>query len=152
MSKIISLAFEYEHDYELLAITSTLEDYRLAYFLNQQLKLKLTREKNSLVLQDNKGTFSIFSYTCHFTDVCWHLIENKTRFTTATTLETNLFPEHAEQSYLISEKKDVDFFLKIEDLDQPLKPLVDKIKSITGVITAYALNPKTLKSKDYLIF
>jgi len=152
MSKIISLAFEFDHDYDLLAITSTLENYRLAYHLNQHLKLRLKRERNSLELQEDKGTFSLFSYTCNRSHTRWYLIENKTSFTAQTLPEGNLFPEQSQQSYLINEKRNVDYFLKIEDAAQPLKPWIETIKSISGVITAYALNPETLKSKDYLIF
>ena len=35
MAKVLSLGFEFEHEYTLIAISSTLEDYRLAYLLNK---------------------------------------------------------------------------------------------------------------------
>ena len=48
MSKVITLDYEYEHDYILIGINSTLEDYRLAYLLNKDLRINLEREPKDL--------------------------------------------------------------------------------------------------------
>ncbi len=37
-----------EVDYELIAIHTSLEDYRLAYFLNQKLPILLSKSKNEI--------------------------------------------------------------------------------------------------------
>jgi hypothetical protein len=58
------------------------------------------------------------------------------------------------KTYLISEKKKVDFFLKIcgeSEYDFVMK-IIQKIKNIDNVITAYSIDKNTLKSRDFLIF
>ena len=58
------------------------------------------------------------------------------------------------KNYLIPEKKKIDFFIKIvEDIpSEEIQKLVNKIKNINQVITAYTIDTNTLKSKDILIF
>ena len=47
-----------------------------------------------------------------------------------------------------------DYFLKIEGgfNKNKIQELTKKINTIHNVMTTYELNPKTLKSKDFLIF
>jgi hypothetical protein len=67
---------------------------------------------------------------------------------------TNLFSEQYQTSVLIPEKKQVDYFLKIEaDINMPLlETILAKINNIKNIVTSYSINPKTLKSRDFLIF
>jgi len=57
-------------------------------------------------------------------------------------------------SYLIPEKKKIDFFLKIEGCynENHLNFLIDKLNAINQIITSYSIELTTLKSKDHLIF
>ena len=57
-------------------------------------------------------------------------------------------------TYLIPEKKKVDFFLKISgDLQYEFViKTVEKIKRIGQVVTAYTIDKNSLKSKDFLTF
>ena len=56
--------------------------------------------------------------------------------------------------YLISEKKKVDYFLKIEgDISTgELNNTIGEINKIKQVITSYKICPSNLKSKDFLTF
>ena len=65
-----------------------------------------------------------------------------------------LFKEDYQTAILIQEKKQIDYFLKIDsDFDtQELNEVIKKVNSIKNVITSYNINPQTLKSKDFLIF
>ncbi len=153
MSKILSLDYEFEHDYSLIAINSTLEDYRLAYSLNKSLNINLNSDPKGLEFTDKNCSFIVFNYTCN-NFYSWSLLANKYIFTVKNTDENYLFEEDSKTNYLIDEKKEVDFFLKIiGDFDiNSLQSLIQNIKKIKGVITSYTINPLTLKSKDYLIF
>ncbi len=154
MSKVLSLDYEFEHDYLLIAINSTLEDYRLAYSLNKNLNINLNSDPKGLEFTDKDCSFIVFNYTCNLTFNSWSLLANKHIFTVINTDENYLFEEDSKTSYLINEKKEVDYFLKIiGDFDtNALQSLIQHIKKIKGVITSYTINPLTLKSKDYLIF
>jgi len=154
MSKVLTLGYEFEHDYNLLGITSTLEGYRLAYLLNKKLELFLERQSNNIDFTNKNCSFALYNYDCNSTFLSWSLIANKHSFTSKNIEETNLFDEESKTSYLINEKKEVDYFLKIiGDFDTAsLKQMLNNIKNIKGLIAAYTISPHTLKSKDYLIF
>jgi len=154
MSKVITLDYEYEHDYILIGINSTLEDYRLAYLLNNDLRINLEREPKDLDFSNKNCTFTLYNYYCEKTYSSWSLLANRHIFVSNTLEENNLFREESKISYLINEKKELDYFLKIigDFDDNSLKELSEKINKIKGVITSYPVNPLTLKSKDFLIF
>ncbi len=67
-----------EIDYQLIAIHTTLEDYRLAYFINQQLNLQLKKTNCSIPIANKTGEtqFSRFLFEDFKNDVVWNLIEN----------------------------------------------------------------------------
>jgi len=154
VSKILTLAYEYEHDYALIAINSTLDGYRLAYLLNSLLALKLERQADDLDFSNKESVFPMYGHECDITFLSWHLLINKSTSVTKNLDHSYLFNEASKTSFLITEKKRVDYFLKIEGgIDTAkLVATLDKIKTIKGVITSYAIDPETLKSKDYLIF
>jgi len=154
MSKKLTLGYEYEHDYNLIGINSTLNDYKLAYFLNKKLEIHLCRQSKNIDFIDKNCSFTLYNYDCDSTFSSWSLIANKHIFMTKSISETNLFREESKISFLVTEKKKVDYFFKIFGDFSPksLKLVVEKIKNIKGVITSYAINPQTLKSKDHLIF
>ena len=66
-------------DYELIAIHSSVEDYRLAFFLNKMLGLQLYKNNLAVELRtkNGKSCFEHFIYDDEKNDVCWHLISNK---------------------------------------------------------------------------
>ena len=154
MSKVITLDYEYDHDYDLIGITSTLDDYRLAYFLNEDLQINLVRELKDLDFSNKNCSFSLYNYNCKKTYSSWSLLANRHVFVSNTKGVNNLFKEESKISYLINEKKEIDYFLKIiGELDtNQLKQLLEKINKIKGVIASYTVNPLKLKSKDFLIF
>lgn len=154
MPKALTLGYEFEHDYNLLGITSTLEGYRLAYLLNKNLDIYLERQSSNIDFTNKNCSFAFYNYDCNSTFSSWSLIANKHAFTSKNTEETNLFNEESKISYLINEKKEVDYFLKtIGDFNATsLEQVLNNIKNIKGLIAAYTINPYSLKSKDYLIF
>lgn len=153
MSKIHSFDFEYEHNYCLIGIHSTLEDYRIAYFLNKNLDLHLSRFKEDLDFSSLDCDFPLFHYEDETTQTSWSLISNKHVFVTNVN-QSNLFEELTKTSFLISEKKEIDYFIKINGYinHNNLQNILLKINNTKQIITSYSLDPNELKSKDYLIF
>ena len=149
------LTLDLEDDYLLIGIHSTEEDYRLAYLLNKHLKTKLVRYKHHLDFKNSTAEFPLFEYKDECNFINYYLINNKYSTLVNNTNNTGLF----EGSYstilnLIPEKKNVDFFLKIEGCNQQdlTVSLVNKLNKINQVITSYAIDTNTLKSKNNLIF
>lgn len=153
MSKVLTLDFENEHDYTLIGIHATLEDYKLAFYLNNTLDILLKRELKDLDFGTDNTYFSLYTHNCNHTFSSWSLIANKYVFM-SDTQPNSLFKENYQTSILIQEKKQLDYFLKIDsDFNQSeLEVIINKINTIKNVITSYNINPKTLKSKDFLIF
>ena len=155
MSKTLQLDFEYEHDYTLIGIHSSLEDFRMAFFLNKSLGLKLKRCKEDLDFEINNCSFSFFDYKDVNSMIYWSLITNKyVKTEEIHNNNSNLFNDESKTTYLISEKKQVDFFIKIGgQINQTeLHSILVKINKTKKVITSYSINPYDLSSKDYLIF
>jgi len=155
MSKVLTLDYENEHEYILIGIHATLEDYRLAFELNKAFDIHLNRESQDLDFSTDNSSFSLYMYDCSRTFSKWSLITNKYIFDAHTNTENNyLFKEDYQITHLIREKKQVDFFLKIEsDFDNNrINEIIKNVNTIKNVITSYSINPRTLKSKDFLIF
>ncbi len=155
MSKIHAFDFEFDHDYTLIGIHSILEDYRMAYFLNKNLSVHLERFKEDLDFPSKKCSFPFYFYEDKATFTSWSLIANKhTYIENVNTLSSNLFQEETKTSFLIFEKKKVDYFIKINGNinNNNLQNILHKINNTHKIITSYTINPYDLKSKDYLIF
>jgi len=149
------LSFDLEDDYLLIGIHSTEEDYRLAYLLNNHLKFKLTRHKIHLDFQDSTAEFPLFEYKDEANFINYYLINNKYIELVDNQYKEGLFGgNYSTTSYLIPEKKKVDFFLKIDGCGKEdfIQNLVLELNKISQIITSYAIETTTLKSKENLIF
>ena len=150
-----------EVDYNLIAIHSTLDDYRLAYLINQKLPVILSKSKEEIgvTVKEGEALFSKFIYDDLNNGILWTLIANTNEITvrkksTGQNLFLNTDVEIATKVYLLSELKKVDYFLKIENNGDTfdVKEIVKNIKSINRIAAVYAVVPEKIKSKNNLIF
>lgn len=144
-------------DYFLIGLHSSEEDYRLAYLLNICLQTKFSKSKWNLDFKNRPDFFSVFEFEDVHCQLNSFLISNKFIGDATGSIETTLFSENisfSNVSYLIPEKRKVDYFLKIEgDLsEKEMNNTIQKINNINQIITSYQIDPSTLISKDYLIF
>lgn len=150
-----------EIDYYLMAIHTSLEDYRLAYFINQKLPINLSKSKNEIHAQTKEGetNFSRFYYYDSEKALSWNLIQNKNEIISVSTNDfQNLFSnETSEVSTtirLLPEFKKVDFFLKIDNSDEAIDflEIQQKLNTIESIAAIYAVDTNKIKSKNNLIF
>ena len=142
-----------EDQFCLFAIHSNVEDYAMAFALNQALKLKLRRSQSDYDL-NNLISFPFFEWQDEIQDISWHLLCN-TSITRDSQLLGNLFPDELTENrhYLIPEFKDADYILRTElGMQEAASTISNKILAIPNVITAYEIDVETLKSKENLIF
>tara|TARA_R100001369_G_scaffold34187_2_gene59249 strand:+ start:807 stop:1286 length:480 start_codon:yes stop_codon:yes gene_type:complete len=148
----------YDDSYKLIAIYCRLEDYRLAYLLNQNLDLNLERKPDDLDFKYLESSYSIFEWNNEAQYVTWNLVSNVCQkeaeglFSTGTLFETN---EKVLKTFnLISELNKVDYFIKISDEIQNVNEnvILSRLQTIPQIITSYTVDPLKIKSKDYLIF
>ena len=150
-----------EIDYYLIAIHTSLEDYRLAFFINQKLPINLSKSENEIQINIKEGetNFSRFYYNDMESAITWNLIQNKNEVVqykkgTTQNLFLDVAMEVATKVFLLPEFKKVDYFLKIENNDDAMD--VSKIQlllnTIDSISTVYIVDTKQIKSKNNLIF
>ena len=150
-----------KEDFSLVAIHCSEEAYKMAFTLNQHLKLRLKRKRADLDYS-NEGlqvTFPIFKFEDQFRYTTYYLVSNKCKSNVANiTNSEGLFGDDESEStvltLLLPEFKEADFFLKIEsDYETiPLRKNISLINEINQVISAYKIEEHHIKSNHNLIF
>lgn len=150
-----------EDDFQIIAIHTSLEDYRLAYFLNRDLGIRLSKNQNDIQSQIKEGetSFARFTFEDKKKAIKWDLVQNKNE---VEEIDNNnpqgLFSESENPftatAYLLPEYKKVDFFLKIENAENEIdvSEIVSKISTIDTVTMSYNIDKDKIKSKNNLIF
>ena len=150
-----------EIDYQLIAIHTTLEDYRLAYYINKNLPINLKKSNSNIQIRNNNSDiqFTRFIYEDKKKDISWNLIQNQSGFfLTTNTINQGLFrdfiSDFSSKVYLLPEYKKVDFFLKIENTDNTCNVLniTNQLKKVNQINAVYAVETDKIKSKNNLIF
>ena len=135
----LTLKYELDLDFVLIAITSSWKDYMLCFKINKQLNINFVRiEELSLHTRgDQKVYFSRYLYQVDDMETEYYLLANK-----------------GTEGYLIPEMKSVDYFILIKNFidKDDLSYLLEGINKLQGVVVAAELNPGRLKSKENLIF
>ena len=157
VNKLVLDAFT-EDDYKLIAIHSSIEAYKLAFFLNKLLDIKLAREDCDVDFNYKQGIayYPLFNYFSKNLGCNYYLVANTYKIKKEEIiLKDQLFVEEEKiTTHLLPEYKNVDYLLKIEDSTETLsvKKLLLDIHKIHQVITAYEIDVSTLKSNENLIF
>jgi hypothetical protein len=148
-----------EESFSLIGIHCTIEDYRLAYLLNNALGIKLIRLDDDINIENEETTFSLFECKDDTQFKTWNLVSNSSKvvsnkkqdhldllfdFSQTTTKTHHLVPEYSKANYLLK--------INNECHTKKEKLILEKILKIDQVITAYSIATESLKSKDQLIF
>ncbi len=150
-----------EIEYNLIAIHTSLEDFRLAYFINKMLPINLSKSKNEVQINIKEGEthFSKFSFDDQENDIYWNLIQNKNEVTREKkdnnlNLFANTTLNIATKVYLLPEFKKVDYFLKIDNAEEniDLEKITSLLNTIERISTVYLIDINIIKNKNNLIF
>ena len=149
-----------DQPFKLFAIHCSLEDYRMAFLLNKHLNINLTRSRKDVdfLLRSAPVLFALYRFEDLQRYCCYYLISNKSRSQVRSgAIEGSLFGEEGfdiKDAHLFPELKNVDFFLKIEEDHNAVseKELLEKIKGIPQIATAYLVGEEQIKTKQNLIF
>ncbi|WPU94588.1 IPExxxVDY family protein [Mucilaginibacter sabulilitoris] len=134
------LKFEIDFDFVLIAITTSLKDYRVCYLINKSLNFNFTRT-NDLAVDIYQGAepvlFSLFHYQWETTETDFYFIGNK-----------------GSDGYLVPEIKSADYFLMIRNYidDDDLENMISAINKIPEIVAAVKIDPKKIKSRENLLF
>ena len=148
---------QFSDNYHLIAIHSNLEEYRLAFFLNEKLNINLRRKNNDIGLNETKANYSIYDYLEEAMYLKWIFFSNKSLVSEESINEaSNLFNQESfvqNEICLINQPKGVDYFLIIENVANKtyINKVLKKISEISDVITSF-LSKNKLENKENLIF
>jgi hypothetical protein len=150
-----------EIDYSLIAIHTSLEDYRLAYYINQKLHVNLNKSLTEIQIAVKEGEvhFSRFHYYDEKKEISWDLIQNINEVIHQQkeenqSLFSNIGLEMVTKVYMLPEFKKADYFLKIENSDENLhlSEILNILNTIDNIATLYLVDTNKIKSKNNLIF
>lgn len=147
-----------EIDYSLIAVHTTLEDYHLAFLINSQLKISLKKDKEEIISNSDsvEAAFTKFSFEDEKCGLLWSLIQNQKWIETKQPQDGFFVFEEPQKKkvFLLPEFKNVDYFLKIEEMetDDQAVTISTKIQQIDKVTAAFIIDTERIKSKNNLIF
>lgn len=157
MSKIKFKLDDVAKDFNLIAIRSDVEDYRIVYFLNKKLNINLSRRTNDIVFYKDENKYSIYDYTDESRYLKWIFFSNKSfsqKFIKddKLTLFSNENFKNNEIRF-IKELNSIDYFLTIENVEniKYIEKILTKISEISVVITCFETS-QAFKNKVNLIF
>ncbi len=134
------LKFEIELDFVLIAVTTSLKDYRICYLINKCLNFNFVKNADLEVdiFPDAPPVyFSIYNYKWEDSETDFYFIGNK-----------------GSDGYLIPEMKKADYFLMIKNYidDNELDSLIGGLNKIPEIVAAVKIDPKKIKSRENLLF
>ena len=140
-----------ENDYTLIAIHSNTESYKLAFEINQKLKIQLKRCTYDVYFDGNNSLFDLYKHISETYNTKLYLILNKS-VSEKKFKDQLLFDNLSESSFLIPELKKVEYLLKIEGGGFNIQNLLRKLNELDSIISCYKAKIKATKSKYNLIF
>ena len=148
---------QFPENYHLIAIHSNLDEFRLAFFLNKKLNIRLKRKNKDIYFAEQDSNFSSYEFLDNTKYLKWIFFSNKSLVPKKTSDDNlSLFGEgntDLNEMNLLNHQKSVDFFLVIENIvnETYINKLLKKISDISGVITTFVSENK-LENKENLIF
>ena len=134
------LKFEIDLDFVLLAITTSLKDYRSCYLINKHLNLnfiKIPDLEVELNPEANPVLFSIYHFKADDADADYYFIANR-----------------GTEGYLVPEMKQADYFILIKNYidEYDVENITSALNKIPELVTAIKIDPKKIKSRENLLF
>jgi hypothetical protein len=135
------LKFEIDLDFVLIAVTTSLKDYRICFLINKYLHFHFTKIDDLAVeLSQQSAEAALFSmYTDHWeaSGTDFYFIGNK-----------------GSEGYLVPEMNKTDYFLMIKNYidDEDLDSIITGLNKIPEIVAAVKIDPKKVKSRENLLF
>ncbi|HVS91924.1 MAG TPA: IPExxxVDY family protein [Mucilaginibacter sp.] len=135
-----TLKLEIDLDFVLIAITTSLKDYRVCYLINKYLNFNFTKVPDLEVdlIQDGIPVFfSLYKHHWESSDTDFYFITNK-----------------GSDGYLVPEMRKADHFVMIKNYidDSDVEQMISKLNKIPEVVAAVKIDPKKIKSRENLLF
>ncbi|HWZ21708.1 MAG TPA: IPExxxVDY family protein [Cytophagaceae bacterium] len=141
--KTIKLSVDYDFDFEVIGLITSLKGYKLAWSINNELRIDLKKEEDISIDFLKEGKLVIINYNFKTEYSNFRLIKNKScEFV------------NIASPYLIPELKEYDYFIQLQDENSFLSTpsIKEKLNNISAIEYIKIIETENLKSKDNLIF
>ena len=142
---------ELENNYNLIAVHSNAEPYKLAFQINKKLKTKLIKSPFDVTFGGDNSIFELYKHVSETYNTILYLISNKS-YEKAKVDSPSLFNNLSVSKYLIPELKKVEYLIKIEGGGFKIESLIKKLNEIDLIVSCYSAKINNNKSKYNLIF
>lgn len=137
------LQVTYDYNFTLLALNASVKAYKLAWSINKELKLELSKCDNIQIEFKQRRDLNVVNYKDESEYRTIRLIRNRAE-------------ESEEQfdAFVVPELKNFDYFIILENESSTFdeNSFFTKIKEIPFVLFATKVEIEALKSRDNLIF
>ncbi|MBL6680607.1 MAG: IPExxxVDY family protein [Flavobacteriaceae bacterium] len=151
MGKLKLNHFALDDNFHLIAIHSNSEIFKIAFEINNRLKVSLKRIED-ISFKDKKAHHSIYKYESLKYDSKMFLFSNKSTLEENQISQELLFQDLSQINFILSEFPKVEYFLKIEQGEFDITWLINNLKICSGILSCYKVEIKNEKSKYNLIF
>ena len=151
MGKLKLNHFALDDNFHLIAIHSNSEIFKIAFEINDRLKVSLKRIKD-ISFVDKKAYHSIYKYESLKYDSKIFFFSNKSDLEENQITQGMIFQDLAQLNFIISEFPKAEYFLKIEQGEFDITWLINNLKMCSGILSCYKVEIKNEKSKYNLIF
>ena len=137
------LDVSYDFAFHLVALNTNVKEYKLAWVLNRDLQINLSKMDNISIGFSGGKSLSISNFIYEREYQTFRLLKNR----------SESFDDQYN-AYLLPEMKNFDYFLMVADDSTTfdINPFISTIKQIPFVQFAVLVDTASLKSKDNLIF
>ncbi len=130
-------------DYLLIGIVSACKDYKLAWLLNQILKINFVKQKPIEFEHQDEQIFWLHHFIFHTTNGYLRLLPNKCEKSSSQAF-----------AYLLPEYRKFDFFLQIDDkgLSFDTKSIIANLKNVDFIQYLIEIEPIKQRVRETLMF
>ena len=134
--KKMRLVVEYEYEFELLGIITSVKFYKLAWAINQKLGIRLVKQADYTLEVKGGGTAAFGNYLFESDYSYFELYKNRAM--------------EGENAYLVPEFQHFDYLVKIDAQSQSFakEEILKELKEVSWIEYIAAIEVKKLKSKD----
>jgi hypothetical protein len=134
------LEFEQAYDFEMIGICSHHNDYRIAWGINEYLKIQLTKSDEDYLVVNKKGVkisqHSLYEYKDNENLIEYFLIKNK-----------------GQGKFLIPEKPSIDYFLFVyENYILDTEEIIEELRKVPSILGSYIFQPESIQSTENIVF
>ena len=140
--KLKKLQIDYEYDFVLFGVISSVKGFKLAWSINQALSVELVKVSDiDFTLRDRKN-LKVISYQFETENSKYILLNNKLKDSGG-----------ADSGYVLPEMAKIDFLLRIDGETYPNTPekILMKLKDLSTVEYVLRVDVNKLKSKENLL-